>query len=143
MTHPAPPILLVAAGALVRGDGHVLLQRRPAAKHHGGLWEFPGGKVEAGETPEAALIRELAEELGIAAVAPVPLTFASGSVGPRPLLLLLYVVRQWRGEPRPLDAAALAWIAPVDLAARPMPPADRPLAVALIRHLAMAGAAAG
>ena len=143
MTHPAPPILLVAAGALVRGDGYVLLQRRPDTKHHGGLWEFPGGKVEAGETPEAALIRELAEELGIAVVAPAPLAFASGSAGVRPLLLLLYVVRRWRDEPRPLDATALAWIAPAELAARPMSPADRPLVAALVRHLATAVAAAG
>ncbi|SFP62045.1 (deoxy)nucleoside triphosphate pyrophosphohydrolase [Sphingomonas rubra] len=129
----SPPLLIVVAGALVRDDGRVLLQRRGAGKEHAGLWEFPGGKVEPGETPEAALARELAEELGIApsGPAPVPLSFASEPAGSRHLLLLLFVVTRWRGEPRALDAAEIAWVEPERLGDRLMPPADRPLAAAL------------
>ncbi|MES2753173.1 MAG: (deoxy)nucleoside triphosphate pyrophosphohydrolase [Pseudomonadota bacterium] len=121
----APNRLLVVAAALVDRDGRVLVQQRPAGKHHGGLWEFPGGKVEPGETPEAALIRELAEELAIdvetACLAPA--AFASEP----PLLLLLYVCRKWQGTPRATDGAALRWLRPVALHALAMPPADRPL----------------
>lgn len=128
----AGPLIVVAA-ALTRGDGAVLVQRRPPGKAMAGLWEFPGGKLEQGEAPVAALVRELAEELGIA-VAPaacLPLTFASGSAGTRDLLLLLYRVAIWTGEPVALAATALRWAAPAALADLPMPPADRPLVVAL------------
>ncbi len=122
-------ILVVVAAALTDGAGQVLLQRRPAGKAMAGLWEFPGGKLETGETPEIALARELAEELDIV-VAPgdlVPLTFASHPLADRHLLLLLYRCTVWGGEPRPLDADALLWRRPDDMADLPMPPADLPL----------------
>jgi 8-oxo-dGTP diphosphatase len=122
-------ILPVAAVALIDADGRLLVQQRPADKPMAGLWEFPGGKVEAGETPEAALIRELGEELGIdtQAACLAPATFASEPLGDRYLLLLLYVCRKWRGTPRPLEGGALRWVRPVELHALEMPPADRPL----------------
>ena len=126
-------LMPVVAAALVAADGRVLLQQRPAGKQHGGLWEFPGGKLEAGESPEAALVRELGEELGIVVDARdlAPVTFASAAAGSRHLLLLLYRITRWSGEPRPLDATALAWVHPSAMATRPMPPADYPLAAAL------------
>ena len=122
-------LLPVVAVALVDADGRVLVQQRPAGKPMGDLWEFPGGKVEAGETPEAALVRELAEELGIdvEAACVAPATFASAPLGERHLLLLLYACRKWRGTPRALEGGALRWVRPVELHALPMPPADRPL----------------
>ncbi|HEX6375336.1 MAG TPA: (deoxy)nucleoside triphosphate pyrophosphohydrolase [Allosphingosinicella sp.] len=121
--------MVVVAAALVDGERRVLLQRRAAGRAMAGLWEFPGGKVEEGERAEAALVRELAEELGIEvdAAALAPAAFASADNAGRPMLLLLYLCRQWRGEPRPLDAAALAWVRPADMADLPMPPADEPL----------------
>jgi len=122
-------MLPVVAAALVDADGRVLLQQRPVGKSLAGLWEFPGGKVETGETPEAALIRELEEELGIAVphACLSPATFASAPLGDRHLLLLLYVARKWVGVPRALEATALKWVRPADMYALPMPPADRPL----------------
>lgn len=123
------PLMLVAAAALVDADGRVLVQRRPAGKPMAGLWEFPGGKVEPGETPEAALIRELAEELGIdvetACLAPA--AFASEELDGRHLLLLLYVCRKWRGVPEARHAEAVQWVRPVALHRLAMPPADKPL----------------
>jgi 8-oxo-dGTP diphosphatase len=129
-------ILTVVAVALIDGDGRLLVQQRPAGKPMAGLWEFPGGKVEAGETPELALVRELKEELGIdtetACVAPA--TFASERLGDRHLLLLLYVCRKWRGIPDALEGGALKWVRPIELHGLAMPPADRPL-VALLEAL--------
>jgi len=122
-------ILVVVAAALADAAGRVLVQRRPAGKAMAGLWEFPGGKVERGETPEAALARELGEELGIF-VAPgdlAPLTFASQRVGDRHMLLLLYRCTRWAGAPRALDADLLLWRTPDDMEDLPMPPADLPL----------------
>jgi 8-oxo-dGTP diphosphatase len=126
---PVPLLLPVVAAALVDLEGRVLLQQRPEGKSLAGLWEFPGGKVEAGETPEDALIRELEEELAIAVPCAClsPAAFASAPLGDRHLLLLLYVTRKWTGVPRALEAAALRWVRPADMHALPMPPADRPL----------------
>jgi 8-oxo-dGTP diphosphatase len=121
--------MIVVAAALVDADGRVLLQERSAGRQMAGLWEFPGGKVEADELPEAALIRELKEELGIetdtACLAPA--AFASAPLGDRHLLLLLYICRKWRGTPQALDAAALTWVRPAQMFGLPMPPADKPL----------------
>ncbi|HEX8444373.1 MAG TPA: (deoxy)nucleoside triphosphate pyrophosphohydrolase [Allosphingosinicella sp.] len=123
------PTLIVVAAALVDAEGRVLLQQRSAGRQLAGLWEFPGGKVEPGEKPEAALIRELREELGIeteeACIAPA--TFASAPLDGRHLLLLLYICRKWKGNPEPLDAAALRWVRPNQMFGLPMPPADIPL----------------
>ena len=119
----------MVAAALIDGDGRVLLQKRAAGRAMAGLWEFPGGKVEAGELPEAALARELEEELGIAVEigALSPAAFASADNDGRHMLLLLYLCREWRGEPSALDAAELKWVRPDELGALPMPPADEPL----------------
>lgn len=132
----AVAIMTVVAVALVDADGRVLLQQRPAGKAMAGLWEFPGGKLEAGETPEAALVRELREELGIDVTAAclAPATFASEPLGDRHLLLLLYACRKWNGVPRPLEATALRWARPLEMHALSMPPADRPL-IGLIETL--------
>ncbi|MGE4322784.1 MAG: (deoxy)nucleoside triphosphate pyrophosphohydrolase [Sphingobium sp.] len=121
--------LFVVAAALVDADGRVLLQQRPPGKAMADLWEFPGGKVEPGETPEAALIRELEEELGIRTHASclAPATFASAPVGDRHLLLLLYVCRKWEGMPEARHATALRWTRPAQMYALDMPPADLPL----------------
>ncbi|MDP9415174.1 MAG: (deoxy)nucleoside triphosphate pyrophosphohydrolase [Pseudomonadota bacterium] len=123
------PTTLVVAAALVDGDDRVLLQQRPPGRHMEGLWEFPGGKVDEGELPEAALIRELREELGIeteeACLAPA--AFASARTGERHMLLLLYICRKWRGQPQPLDATALQWVRPTHMFGLEMPPADKPL----------------
>ena len=119
----------VVAVALVDREGRVLVQRRPPGKMMAGLWEFPGGKVEPGETPESALIRELAEELGIA-VNPgqlAPAAFASEPLAGRHLLLLLYICRDWEGTPRALHAEELLWCMPDALYDLEMPPADLPL----------------
>ncbi|MFQ5785378.1 MAG: 8-oxo-dGTP diphosphatase MutT [Alphaproteobacteria bacterium] len=129
-------IVLVSAVALIDGDGRVLLARRPAGKPMAGLWEFPGGKVEPGETPEAALVRELAEELGIdvAASCLAPFTFASHDYADFHLLMPLYVCRVWDGAPRPREGQETAWVRPHRLDDYPMPPADAPL-VAMLRDL--------
>lgn len=122
-------LVLVVAAALYDADGRVLLGQRPANKSLGGLWEFPGGKVEPGEAPEAALVRELAEELAIEVdgAALEPLTFASFAYPDFHLLMPLWAVRRWRGEPRAVEAQALAWALPADMDRYPMPPADAPL----------------
>jgi 8-oxo-dGTP diphosphatase len=129
--------MIVVAAALEDGEARVLLQQRPQGRAMPGLWEFPGGKVEDGELPEAALARELEEELGIG-VGPgslVPASFASAAVGDSHMILLLYLCRDWRGEPRPLHATALKWVRPGEMVADEMPPADRPLIAALVRLL--------
>ena len=133
---PAKPIILVAAVALIDADGRVLLAQRPDGKAMGGLWEFPGGKVEAGETPEAALIRELREELAIETVSSclAPLTFASHSYDDFHLLMPLFACRRWQGQPQAIEHQALRWVRPMRLADYPMPPADVPL-VAMLRDL--------
>lgn len=120
--------MIVSAAALIDTDGRILVQRRPAGGAMAGLWEFPGGKIENGETPEAALIRELQEELALHVEAQdiMPLTFASAKVGDRQLLLLLYAVRRWRGEAQALFADAIRWVTPEEMRALDMPPADLP-----------------
>jgi 8-oxo-dGTP diphosphatase len=121
--------MTVVAAALVDGEGRVLLQQRLPDRAMAGLWEFPGGKVEPGERPETALVRELEEELGIAVETAclAPAAFASADNAGRHMLLLLYICRKWQGVPRPLDAAALQWVRPAAMFALAMPPADRPL----------------
>jgi len=128
--------VLVSAVALVDVDGRILLTERPAGKPLAGLWEFPGGKVNPGETPETALIRELAEELGIdiAASCLAPFTFASYSYPDFHLLMPLYLCRKWSGIPTAREGQRLAWVRPARLGDYPMPPADPPL-VAMLRDL--------
>jgi 8-oxo-dGTP diphosphatase len=130
------PVLLVSAVALVDVDGRVLLAQRPEGKHLAGLWEFPGGKVHAGETPEEALIRELKEELDIDTDVRclAPLTFASHTYPDFHLLMPLYVCRVWQGIARPCEGQKLAWARVAELTNYPMPPADLPL-VAMLRDL--------
>jgi len=121
--------MTVVAAALADGSGRLLLQQRAPDRAMAGLWEFPGGKVEDGELPESALVRELREELGIE-IAPAdlaPACFASAPNGGRHMILLLYLCRRWQGEPKPLDASALRWETPAGMRALPMPPADAPL----------------
>jgi 8-oxo-dGTP diphosphatase len=122
-------ILLVAAVALIDRDNRVLIAQRPAGKDMAGLWEFPGGKVHRGETPEAALVREVAEELGIEVCEPclAPFTFASHAYASFHLLMPLYLCRQWEGEIAPKEGQAVKWVRASRLVDYPMPPADRPL----------------
>ncbi|AXQ94863.1 (deoxy)nucleoside triphosphate pyrophosphohydrolase [Cereibacter azotoformans] len=122
-------IVLVSAVALIDGDGRVLLAQRPEGKSLAGLWEFPGGKVEPGESPEAALIRELREELGIDTKASclAPLTFASHAYEDFHLLMPLFACRRWEGIPQPHEGQKLTWVRPQALRDYPMPPADLPL----------------
>jgi 8-oxo-dGTP diphosphatase len=129
----AKPILLVVACALVDTDRRVLIAQRPEGKHMAGMWEFPGGKVEAGETPEAALIRELREELDVETkeACLAPLSFASHSYEHMHLLMPLYVCRRWQGTPTTREHKALKWVRPQTLRDYPMPPADEPLIAAL------------
>jgi 8-oxo-dGTP diphosphatase len=131
---PPKPILLVVACALLDAEGRVLLAQRPAGKSMAGLWEFPGGKLDAGETPEAALIRELREELGIETQEAClsPLFFASHSYAKFHLLMPLYICRKWQGRAVAKEGQNLAWVKPDKLRDYPMPPADVPL-VALLR----------
>jgi 8-oxo-dGTP diphosphatase len=121
--------ILVSAVALIDIDGRILLTRRPEGKSMAGLWEFPGGKVEPGETPEAALIRELHEELGIDTWASclAPLTFASHAYDDFHLLMPLFACRKWQGIPQGREGQALKWVRAGDLRSYPMPPADIPL----------------
>lgn len=124
-----PTTLLVVAAALVREDGRILLQKRPEGRSMAGLWEFPGGKLEEGETPEIALVRELKEELAVK-IDPMnlrPTCFASASVGDRPLLLMLYICDQWVGEPVAVESPELGWFTVDEMAKLQMPPADIPL----------------
>ena len=122
-------IVLVSAVALIDIDGRVLLAQRPEGKSMAGLWEFPGGKVESGETPEAALIRELREELGIdtSASCLAPLAFASHSYDDFHLLMPLFACRRWKGNVIPLEGQTLKWVRAGDFKSYPMPPADIPL----------------
>ncbi len=127
-------IVLVAAVALIDADGRVLISQRPMDKQLGGLWEFPGGKVEPGERLEVALIRELKEELGIdvAESCLAPLTFASHAYETFHLLMPLYVCRRWKGQVTGAEGQAIAWVKPLKLRDYPMPPADVPLIPHLI-----------
>ena len=129
MTDAPLPTVLVVAVALIDADGRVLIAKRPEGKQLAGLWEFPGGKVEPGETPEAALIRELHEELGIDTHASclAPLTFASHSYDDFHLLMPLYVCRRYEGIAHGREGQAVKWVRAKDLRDYPMPPADEPL----------------
>jgi 8-oxo-dGTP diphosphatase len=124
-----PSVLLVVACALIDAQGRILLARRPEGKKLAGLWEFPGGKMNPGETPEAALARELHEELGIEVLPKhlAPFVFASHAYESFHLLMPVFLCRKWRGVPKPREGQALAWVAPERLVEYPMPPADRPL----------------
>jgi len=129
-------VLLVVAAALIDADGRVLLARRPPGKAMAGLWEFPGGKVGPDETPEAALVRELKEELGLdlAHACLAPLTFASHRYPDFHLLMPLFAARNWKGTPVPREGQELAWVRPLKMSDYAMPPADMPL-VAMLRDL--------
>ena len=129
-------LVLVVACALLDPDGRVLLAQSPPGKNMGGLWEFPGGKVESGEAPEETLIRELHEELGITVkeACLAPFTFASHAYTDFHLLMPLYVCRRWEGTPQPLEHSALKWVRPKDMESYPMPPADLPL-IPMLRDL--------
>lgn len=134
----SPTLVAVAAVALIDPAGRVLMQRRPENRAHGGLWEFPGGKLEAGEGPAKALVREIAEELGISIREAdlMPVSFAaSDEAGQRPLVLLLYACRRWEGDPVAEPGAALQWTSIDQFSALAMPPLDVPLASALAAFL--------
>ena len=132
----APPVILVSACALIDADGRVLICKRPQGKAMAGLWEFPGGKVEAGERPEDALIRELDEELGIAVKEDclAPFTFASHTYPEFHLLMPLYLCRRWEGVPAAREHPEIKWVYPRDLVKFEMPPADKPL-IPMLRDL--------
>ncbi|MES1197294.1 MAG: (deoxy)nucleoside triphosphate pyrophosphohydrolase [Pseudomonadota bacterium] len=132
------PILLVVAAAMFDGEGRVLIAQRPAHKMLGGLWEFPGGKIDPGESPEAALVRELKEELDVTVEPDCldPYAFASHSYADFHLLMPLYAVHTWRGTPQAREAQALAWAYPAELRSYQMPPADGPLVEQIIAKAA-------
>jgi 8-oxo-dGTP diphosphatase len=129
-------LVLVSACALIDADNRVLLAQRPPGKSLEGLWEFPGGKVEPGETPEQALVREMMEELGVHMKAKdlAPVGFASHSYEKFHLLMPLYAVRKWLGVPTPREGQKIAWVKPLEMAAFPMPPADEPLIARLAAY---------
>jgi len=129
-------LVLVAACALVDSDGRVLIAQRPAGRSMAGLWEFPGGKIEAGERPEDALIRELHEELSITVkeACLAPFTFASHTYPEFHLLMPLYICRRWDGIVRPREGQAVKWVRPREMSSYPMPPADLPL-IPMLRDL--------
>lgn len=131
--------MAVVAGALIREDGRCLMQKRPAGKHHAGLWEFPGGKVEPHEMPIESLVRELSEELGIRCDPPscTPVTFAESDAGGagRAIVILLYTIKRWDGEPRALEGGEIGWFTPPEIAGLAKPPLDIPLTRALFQNL--------
>ena len=133
---PQPKIVLVVACALIDTDGRVLIAQRPDGRSMAGLWEFTGGKIEAGERPETALIRELREELAIEVneACLAPFTFASHAYPDFHLLMPLYLCRRWAGMPRAVEAPAIKWVHPRDLGGYPMPAADLPL-IPMLRDL--------
>ena len=132
-----PPIVPIVCAALLDGEGQVLLQQRPKGKAMAGLWEFPGGKIAAGESPEVALCRELKEELGldVAAAGLAPFGFASHRYDGFHILLLLYLCRRWQGTPTAREGQSLAWVEPRNMRDYPMPPADEPLVALLCDRL--------
>ena len=141
MEGQTPPLVLVAACVLLDSEGRILIAKRPPGRSLAGLWEFPGGKVEQGESPEHALVRELAEELGIV-IAPAdlaPLTFASHGYPDFHLLMPLFLCTRWRCEATPHEGQELAWVKPTELAGYAMPPADEPLKAVLPLLLQSAG----
>jgi 8-oxo-dGTP diphosphatase len=125
----AKPLVLVAAAALVQSDGRLLLAQRPVGKPMAGLWEFPGGKVEAGESPQGALTRELKEELGVTVheSAMVPFSFASHAYDRFHLLMPVFMIRDWEGEIDALEGQQLAWVSAEEIGSYPAPEADLPL----------------
>ena len=129
----AMPVVFVVAVALIDVDGRILLAQRPPGKKMAGLWEFPGGKVQSGETPEAALVRELREELDIDTRRSclAPLTFASHAYDDFHLVMPLYLCRVWQGAPKPVEGQVLKWVRPYDMGEFEMPAADRPLVAML------------
>ncbi len=133
---PLLPIVLVSAAAIINDRGEVLLAQRPEGKSMAGLWEFPGGKVEEGETPEFALMRELEEELGIETRPTCyhPIAFASHSYDDFHLLMPVFALRMWKGDLNPREHKALEWVRPLDMPRYPMPAADIPL-IATLRDL--------
>lgn len=132
-TPGAVPVVFVVAVALIDVDGRILLAQRPPGKKMAGLWEFPGGKVQSGETPEAALVRELREELDIDTRRSclAPLTFASHAYDDFHLVMPLYLCRVWQGTPKPVEGQVLKWVRPYDMGEFEMPAADRPLVAML------------
>ena len=130
-----PTMVPVVAAALIAPDGRILMQQRKFGTALGGLWEFPGGKVEPGESPDLALIRELDEELGIAVAAGDLHYLDRSSAAGNPYVILLYTCRRWVGEPQCLAGQALAWVQPEELLALDMPPLDVPLAQTLISSI--------